>query len=70
MSGLLRLSARAYGGILLLYPADLRRDFGPEMRELFGEDLDDAWQGSGAVWSVGRVVVRIFASSFGLPCRG
>jgi len=47
MSGLVRLSARAYGGMLLLYPSDLRREFGPEMHELFGEDLDDAWQSSG-----------------------
>ena len=44
MSGLLRLNARAYGAVLLLYPAELRRDFGLEMRELFGEDLADAWR--------------------------
>ena len=47
MSGILRLSTRAYGGVLLLYPADLRRDFGPEIRELFSEDLNDAWQSNG-----------------------
>jgi hypothetical protein len=47
MSGLLRLNARVYGAVLLLYPPDLRRDFGPEMHELFGEDLADAWRSSG-----------------------
>jgi hypothetical protein len=39
-----RLSMKVYSGILLLYPTDLRRDFGPDMIELFGEDLDDAWR--------------------------
>jgi hypothetical protein len=47
MSGLMRLNSRAYGAVLLLYPAELRRDFGMEMRELFGEDLADAWRSSG-----------------------
>ena len=47
MSGLLRWNARAYGAVLILYPADLRREFGLEMRELFGEDLADAWRSSG-----------------------
>jgi hypothetical protein len=47
MNGLLRLSARVYGGMLLLYPLDLRREFGPEMGELFGEDLMDGWRSSG-----------------------
>ena len=39
MSG---LSVKIYSGILLLYPPDLRRDFGPDIIELFAEDLDDA----------------------------
>jgi hypothetical protein len=38
---------KIYSGMLLLYPADLRRDFGQEMIELFGEDLAEAWQSSG-----------------------
>lgn len=41
------MSTWAYRGILLLYPPDLRRDFGPEMTELFSEDLDDAWRSCG-----------------------
>jgi hypothetical protein len=41
MSG---LSMKVYGSILLLYPPDLQRDFGTDMIELFGEDLDDAWR--------------------------
>jgi hypothetical protein len=36
MNGLL------YGWLLALYPADLRREFGAEMRELFLDDLADA----------------------------
>jgi hypothetical protein len=47
------LSARAYDGILRLYPSDLRREFGPEMNELFVEDLDDAWRSSGLVGVIG-----------------
>ncbi len=47
MTGLLRLSSRLYSGSLLLYPSDLRRDFGPEMSELFTEDQTEAWQSSG-----------------------
>jgi hypothetical protein len=49
MSGWLRLSLRIYGVILLLYPSGLRRDFGPEMSELFGEDLADSWRSGGFV---------------------
>lgn len=65
MNGLLRLSARVYGGILLLYPPDLRRDFGPEMNQLFGEDLADAWRSSrlagvlGVWWCAVCEVLRV-----------
>jgi hypothetical protein len=39
MSRFLRWSVRAYHSLLILYPDDLRRDFGPEMLEAFMQDL-------------------------------
>lgn len=47
MTALLRLSSRLYSGILVLYQPDLRRDFESEMKELFDEDLAEAWQNRG-----------------------
>jgi hypothetical protein len=44
MTRWLRLSSRIYGGLLLLYPQELRRDFGAEMAAVFAEDLADAWR--------------------------
>jgi len=49
MTATMRLSTRVYGGMLTLYPPELRGEFGPEMRELFSEDLIDAWRSSGLV---------------------
>ena len=56
MTGFLCLSSRIYGGILLLYPEDLRRDFGADMASVFAEDLAEAWttrgiRGAWRVWS-------------------
>ena len=42
MSALLTLSTRVYAAILFLYPAELRRDFGGEILEVFREDLSHA----------------------------
>lgn len=39
MTRFLRWSLRAYRSLLILYPDDLRRDFGPEMVEAFERDL-------------------------------
>ena len=47
MTSPLRLSERIYSAILLLYHPDLRRDFGPDMSDLFTEDLTEAWQNRG-----------------------
>ena len=41
---MLRLSAWTYRGILLLYPLDLRQNFGLEMSEIFCDDVADAWR--------------------------
>ena len=43
-----RISARAiYGRLLLLYPEDLRRDYGADMALVFAEDLDSARREAG-----------------------
>jgi hypothetical protein len=39
MTRFLRWSLKAYRSLLILYPDDLRRDFGPEMLEAFEHDL-------------------------------
>lgn len=43
MNGPLHRSVRIYQKLLLLYPEDLRRDFGNEMVLAFAEDLEQAW---------------------------
>ena len=55
MTGMLRVNTRVYDGILRLYPVDLRREFGPDIRAAFAEDLEDAWQfrglaGAASIW--------------------
>jgi uncharacterized membrane protein (UPF0182 family) len=42
MNRLLRLSLSVYERLLMAYPADLRRDFGPDMLEAFADDLRTA----------------------------
>jgi hypothetical protein len=43
MTGILARSIWLYEKLLLLYPADLRREFGSEMALIFAEDLKSAW---------------------------
>jgi|ERR1700733_4372094 hypothetical protein len=43
MSRLLSLSSWMYERLLLLYPEDLRREFGVEMALAFADDLEAAW---------------------------
>jgi hypothetical protein len=38
-----RLSSHIYSRILVLYPADLRREFGDEMTDVFAQDLAEMW---------------------------
>lgn len=60
VSGLLRLNRCLYARILSLYPCELRVRYETEMRELFCNQLDDAWFRMGLSglarvwWSVGR----------------
>lgn len=42
MTWFIRLNTFAYRGLLLLYPFELRFEFGEEMAWMFGLELDDA----------------------------
>jgi hypothetical protein len=44
MKFFVRCSACIYRVSLVLYPFDLRHNFGPEMAAVFAEDLEDAWR--------------------------
>jgi hypothetical protein len=67
MNRFIRLSSHIYSGIVVLYPADLRRDFGDEMTEVFAQDLAEMWRTRGlggvlgvwrrALWEVTSIVV-------------
>jgi hypothetical protein len=55
MNRFIRLSSYIYSGILVLYPVDLRRDFGDEMTDVFAQDLAEMWHsrrliGALSVW--------------------
>jgi hypothetical protein len=62
---LLAPSLRLYSALILLYPADLRRDFGADMLDVFADDLITAIQfrglrGAIATWrSAFRELTRI-----------
>jgi hypothetical protein len=55
MTNSLPLSSRLYGRLLVLYPDDLRRDYGVEMALAFAEDLDTARRDEGL-----RGVIRVW----------
>jgi hypothetical protein len=65
MPGILRWSLKAYRSLLILYPDDLRRDFGSEMLETFAQDLAGEYaahsiKGSVRVWRIAlRETIRI-----------
>ena len=64
----LPLSSRLYGRLLVLYPEDLRRDFGTEMALVFADDLAAARREAGfhGVFRVWRCALSEFFR-FGLP---
>lgn len=64
----LRWSLRAYRRLLILYPDDLRRDFGQEMLEAFAQDLsaECAARGVKGATRVWRITLRE-AIRIGLP---
>lgn len=55
MIDILPLSSRLYNRLLVLYPEDLRRDFGVEMALVFADDLEAARRDTGL-----RGVLRIW----------
>lgn len=60
MTKCLPLSSRIYGRLLVLYPDDLRRDYGADMALVFAEDLDMARQEAGM-----RGVIRVWRCALG-----
>jgi hypothetical protein len=62
MSALLNFSLRAYSAMLFLYPAELRRDFGAEILDVFQEDLNHAtsYRGVAGMFSVWACALREF----------
>jgi hypothetical protein len=46
-SSVLEVSRKVYARSLVLYPSELRRDFGAEMVEVFDEQVSDAYSRSG-----------------------
>ncbi|MGA8500478.1 MAG: hypothetical protein WB683_02935 [Candidatus Sulfotelmatobacter sp.] len=46
-SAVLEVSHKVYAGSLVLYPSELRRDFGAEMVEVFDEQVSEAYSRSG-----------------------
>jgi hypothetical protein len=70
MPAALRATCRLYGWMLLLYPLTLRSRFGPEMSDVFAQQLRDAWQlhgfsGLAKVWSCAAEELILVA----LPAR-
>ena len=55
MTNALPLSSRIYRRLLVLYPEDLRRDFGADMAFVFAEDLEGARREAGM-----RGVIRVW----------
>ena len=53
-------SSRIYGRLLVLYPADLRRDYGAEMALVFAEDLSAARREAGV-----RGIIRVWQCALG-----
>jgi len=60
MTDALPLSSRIYSRLLVLYPEDLRREFGAEMALVFAEDLDAARQEAGILG-----VIRVWRCALG-----
>jgi len=57
MTRFFRWSPRAYRSLLILYPEDLRRDFGQEMLEAFAQDLS-AERSIGGIVRIWRITLR------------
>ncbi len=60
MSKAIDASVRLYDALTLVYPADLQRRYGSEMREVFRAQLTEAWAREG-VWGFIRVWFCVIA---------
>jgi hypothetical protein len=60
MTNALPLSSRIYNRLLVLYPEDLRREFGADMALVFADDLDSARREAGL-----RGVIRVWRCALG-----
>ncbi len=69
MSRFVRGSARVYRGLLVLYPFELRFEFGEEMTGVFADDLAEAWQ-SGCISAVLGVWWRAASEVFQIALPG
>ena len=52
-----------YRVLLCAYPAELRRNYGQEMEEAFGQLLRAEWKSRGtrgAAWTMGRAISELF----------
>jgi len=47
MQTTLNACCRTYSALLILYPLDLRREFGTEMIDVFEQQIEGAWEESG-----------------------
>jgi hypothetical protein len=70
MPAVLLASCRLYRWMLLLYPFALRGRFGPDMSDVFAQQLHDAWRsdgfsGAAQVWSCAAEELILVA----LPAR-
>jgi hypothetical protein len=60
MTNVLPLSSRIYCRLLVLYPEDLRRDYGADMALVFADDLDAARRETGT-----RGVIHVWRCALG-----
>jgi hypothetical protein len=79
MANVRSMNRRAYSFVLLLYPADFRWRFGPEMLEVFDRQIENARHSGGSarvgrVWADVSIEVirdavlgRAMSLSFGVP---
>ena len=51
-------SVKIYACLLAVYPASFRREFGPEMKQLFRDQCRDMWN-HGGVWNVASLWFRV-----------
>ena len=64
------ISNQAFRLLLILYPPDLRRDFGDDLAEVFSQQIEAAWEES--AWrGIAGAWLNVLAdyAATALPCR-